>query len=259
MKRLLKLFLMVLFCYLAIGASSEKWNISKSTHFIVHYKAAKEDFVNQVIDQAEKHYEGIAEDLGFRRYNFWLWDNRAKIYIYNDAKDFQVSTGQPEWSSGSANVRDKVIQTYPYARSFFDSVLPHEMGHIIFREFISFDNPASPIWLDEGVASYQEKIRLVFANRMVRKSITDKKMIPLDKLSAISPQDLKDKDEVSLFYSESVSVVNYLVKEFGTDDFVTFCQKLRDKRDFIEALSSVYGFKSMEELNNHWIDYLAGK
>src|SRR3989338_7116526 len=114
------------------------WNEEKSAHFIVYYKNAEERFVRQTIDKAEEYYKSIAENLGFTRYDFWLWDKRAKIYIYDSAEDYQAATGKPAWSGGVAFSHQKVIETYPWAQGFMQSLLPHELGHIIFREFIGF-------------------------------------------------------------------------------------------------------------------------
>src|SRR3989338_28422 len=82
-------------------AEEDKWHIAKSTHFIVHYQYAREDFIEDLIEQAEEYYDKMAEDLGFRRYNFCLWNNRAKIYIYDDAASYQKKTGLPLWSASS--------------------------------------------------------------------------------------------------------------------------------------------------------------
>ena len=120
-----------------LSAFDEKgWSVEKSAHFIVYYKKAQEKFIAQTIDGAEEYYKSIANNLGFNRYEFWTWDKRAKIYIYNDAQDYQEKTGKPAWSGGHAYYHEKVIETYPWAGGFFDSLLPHELGHIIFREFI---------------------------------------------------------------------------------------------------------------------------
>ena len=126
----------------AFAGSTENWNTSKSSHFIVSFKNAPEKFIEELIDQAEGYYDKIADNLGFTRFNFWLWDNRAKIYIYDNAEDYRASTKQPAWSVGSARVQEKLIYSFPYAQGFFETVLPHELGHIIFREFVGSDNPA---------------------------------------------------------------------------------------------------------------------
>ena len=238
-------------CTLLSAQSDTTWNTAKSTHFIVYYKNASEKFVNELIDKAEGYYDKIADDLGFRRYNFWLWDDRAKIYIHDNASDYQQATGLPEWSSGCAYAAQKTIYTFPYARDFFDTVLPHEMGHIIFREFVGFGNKAIPIWLDEGVASYEQEVRFAMGP-FIKSARHDGRFIPLTQLSRLNPQAMPDANMVYLFYAESVNIVDYLIKKFGKEIFITFCQDLRDEKDFRHALSKNYPFRDIGELGEVW-------
>ena len=246
-KYILSVFLFFL-CLSPLFAAAGDWSSAKSTHFIVYYKNTPQDFIDKLTEKAEYCYNKIADDLGFRRFDFWLWDNRAKIYIHDDAASYQAATNQPSWSGGCAIIQEKVIHTFPYAKGFLETVLPHEMGHIIFREFVGFYNQAVPTWLDEGVASYQENSVYSSANRVIMDAIAANRLIKLETLSGINPHLMGDSESVRLFYSESVSVVDYLVKEFGKDSFILFCQNLRDKQDLERAISYVYPFKNLQEM-----------
>ncbi|TAN60783.1 hypothetical protein EPN16_04535 [bacterium] len=247
------------FCVLfsAAYAFDEKgWNVQKSTHFIVYYKDAGENFVKQVSEKAEECYKSIAENLGFTRYNFWLWDNRAKIYIYNNAEDYQEKTGKPSWSGGVAYYHEKVIETYPWAAGFFQSLLPHELGHIIFREFVGGQSNA-PAWLDEGVAMFQEKGKRPDLKQKLLQAIEAKKLIALDKLSQLNIAFVSDKDLVELYYLESLSVVSYLMERFGKDNFVELCHALKERKSFDEAINDAYRvFKNLEELHKAWLRHI---
>ena len=257
MRRTLAFLTALLSLALVYNAYAEqKWLTAKSNHFIVYYRNAPERFIDKLIDQVEYCYDEIADDLGFRRHEFWLWDNRAKIYVYNDARDYQVSTGLPIWSQGAAVPKDKVIQTFLNEKGFFDIILPHEMGHIIFREFVGFNNRAVPIWLDEGVASYQERRKRGLAKNIVKDAIKKETFIPLVKLSRINPKFLSDRGTVNLFYAESITIVEYLIKQFGRESFVFFCQNLRDKKNLDAAIRSAYPFEDIEELDEAWQKYL---
>ena len=257
MKRpLLYLALILLFTKPLAFADESGWKVSTSTHFQVYYKQAPEEFIKQLIDKSEDYYSDIADDLGFTRFNFWLWDNRAKIYIHDNQEDFQAATGQPKWSAGSAQVDTKTIQTFTYAQGFTETILPHEMGHIIFREFIGFDNPASPLWLDEGVACYQEKSRRITADSICREAIKKGDFLGLVQLSRLNQDSLQNGDLVKLFYAEAFSLVDFLMKEFDKDKFVYFCQNLRDKKNFESAVSSSYPFGNIDEFDSAWQKYL---
>jgi hypothetical protein len=256
MRKYILSLLLVLITYNPAIATDNNWHITKSTHFIVYYKNAPENFIRELIDKSEDCYDKIASGLGFTRYNFWLWDNRAKIYIHDNTADYQSATGQPQWSGGSAIPGQKIIQTFPYAQGFFEKILPHEMGHIIFREFVGFNNPAVPLWLDEGVASYQEKPTYAAANAFVRKAINKGNFISLEGLAGFNPYSSASNESVQLFYAESFSVIDFLIKEFGRDKFVLFCQNLRDKKNLDRAIASSYPFSNIRELNDAWQRYL---
>ncbi len=250
MKSLILVFLIILtFFGLAISQDSPKWNEVRSTHFIVYYQNAKQQFIDELITRQEEYYERIADDLGFRRFDFWLWENRAKVYISDDAKGYQEFTKQPAWSLGAAIPQDKIIYAYPEAGNFFERTLPHELGHIIFREFVGFYNPAVPLWLDEGVALYLERgVKGEAWNRLIKEAVKKGTFLESEQLSKFNPHGAGDNEQVSLFYAESAVMVDYLIKEFGKDKFVLFCQNLRDKKDLARAFVSVYPFSNTKEL-----------
>ncbi len=255
MKKYFIIILILVFSFSGAMAQ-EGWNTFKSTHFIVFYKSAPVDFVKLVSDRAEECYKEIAEDLGFSRFDFWLWDDRAKIYIHDDIKAYRSATRQPSWSVGVAYPSLKTIQTFPYADDFLETVLLHEMGHIIFREFVGFNNPGVPLWLDEGVASYQEKNKYPHVNLQIRKAIEEGSFMDLNKLSRLHNLAGLDSRLVHIFYAESFGLVDFLISEFGRDKFVFFCQDLRDKKNFEMAQKAAYPLKDINALDQAWQNYL---
>lgn len=256
MKKFFLASLIILLSSNLFAGQDNSWNVSKSTHFIVYYKGAPAAFIGLVIEKSEDYYGKIADELGVKRFNFWLWDKRAKIYIYDNSKDYLSATGQPGWSAGCAQVQEKTIKTFLNSQGFQETVLPHEMGHIIFRELVGFDNGAVPIWLDEGVASYQEKQRFSGAVGFVKRSLKADNFLPLEKLSAFASVDDASQDSAELFYAESFSIIDYLIREFGKDNFLLFCQNLKDKKDLKMALVASYPFKNIREFEDSWKKYL---
>ncbi len=222
----------------------------------MYYKNAPEEFIERVINKSEDCYIMITEAMGLNRFDFWLWDARAKIYIYDNFKDYNLSTGQPSWSSGVAVPKEKKISTFVESRGFFDSLLPHEMAHIIFREMIGFDNYAVPLWLEEGVSSYHENLRVATTDILVREADEDNKLIPLNNLSRVDLRGMANTSEIQLVYAQSASVAGFLIDGFGSDKFVEFCQYLRDKKDYNGAIKYVYNFSNTEELELAWREYL---
>jgi hypothetical protein len=239
------------------GADTFKWKEQKSEHFLIYYNGANDDFVEEVRNAAEEYYRKISDDLNVRRFKSWTWDDRAKIYIYDD-QDSYVSEGQQMgWSHGVANTRQKIIRTFPAAHGFFDSTLPHELTHIIFRELIGY-KVIIPTWFEEGVAMYHEQARRWGAHEVVRKSINDGTFIPLQDLSNMRLGSGTDPDKINLFYAEAASAVNYLIQEGGEQKFLRFCEKLSSGGEQFEwALQAVYiRYRSLEKLNKDWMEFL---
>jgi hypothetical protein len=228
------------------------WEVKKSKHFIVYYRGeVKSGYIDEIARQAEHYYSRITDYLGYRRFNFWTWDNRCRIYLYKDAQEYINSTGSIGWSRAHVNIRKKEINTYVNQESFFDTILPHEMGHIIFREFVGFYTKL-PLALDEGVACAQEKdnnSRIELAKAMInwQAYIPFENLFKIDKTSLTIP---------IIFYSESASILNFLLESFGRQKFIKFCRRVRDGEAWEKVLFWVYKFDNMADFEKKWIDYL---
>ncbi len=246
----------VLLFFQEVPLFAGEWKEYKKLHFIVYYKNAPLDFVEEVERTSVQYYREITSSLGFTRYKGWNWDERAKIYIYDNNDDYIKSGKQAGWSHGVSSPRDKVIRTFPSAHGFFDSILPHELAHIIFREFVGF-KARIPSWFEEGVAMQQEKAKRWGAHDAVRKAIEEGTFKSLKELSLTRLNYRSSRESVNLFYTESASVVNFLITEYGDQRFNRLCRKLKDGDPFDWALDSVYvRFKNSDELNDRWVKYL---
>ena len=250
------LFFAIFMACVSIADADEKWNQYNARHFMIYYKEIPMDFVRSIERAAEDEYIEIASNLGFRREQNWMSDNRAKIYIYQDADDYTLNSQQYQWSHGTASTGDKTIRTFPSAAGFFDSTLPHEMGHIIFREFVGLDAKV-PLWFEEGVAMYQEKAKRFGSNTQVKEAIKNGKFIPLTELSNMRLYNDSPKDQVEIFYTESASIVYYMIRELGDHRFAQLCRALKEGKDFFEAMEVAYGrFHNWNDLNRAWLNYL---
>jgi hypothetical protein len=247
----------ILFLPLAVLAQERSWQEERSTHFKVFYKNATPAELDALTRKAEDCYESIARQFGFNRFNFWTWDNRAKIYLYDNKEEYARATRGYSWSGGEVLPREKLIQSYAGAPGFLHSILPHELAHIIFMEMVGFNNPAVPLWLHEGVATYQENDTYSSVKAEFASSVREGKYFDLDTLSRMSLRNA-DREQVKLFYTESYSLVKFLVSQFGKDSFVNFCRDLRDYQDLAGALRRIYSFNNLGDFQEAWKRYLLG-
>ncbi len=232
--------------------SSSFWQTKKSQHFIIYYQAAPENFVGELTDKAEDYYNSIMEELGYRRFDFWSWENRAKIYLFNNSADYLEDTRGVTWSGAQVSIKNRMIRTFIGQGIFFDSILPHEMTHIIFREFIGL-NINLPLWIDEGVACSQEKSSLLWRMKSARALIQRDSYLKFDKLSEIH-----DPNSIipGVFYPESASIIVFLLTKYDKELFLDLSRKLRDCVGWQKAILDTYHFTNFEEFETAWKDYM---
>jgi len=257
-----------------------EWKILQSEHFIIYFtpeeKAAKE-----ILRKAESYYNRIAFDLHYSRYDgFWTWGNRAKIYIYPDSKSYMRSTGQPQWSQGAAFYKKRSIVSFAGNTQFSEDVLPHEMAHLIFRDFIGFKGQI-PVWLDEGVAQWEEIPKRKLLQEKVSKLFEDDSLLVLPEMMRLNIRKVSDNTKlyikstvtkegdpgviflsgdnlVGVYYLQAFSVVGFLIGKYGSLSFADFCRQLRDGKRLEEALRVAYSsdIRSINDLEGKWRDYI---
>ncbi len=239
--------------------SQDDWKQMKGQEFIIYYRAdVPEDFVQTTMDTAEEEFKRVADNMGIINNRNRAWENQVKIYIYSERDDYVKNGGQATWSHGSAFAKARTIKTFPEAVGFFDTILPHELGHIIFRDYIGF-TAVVPLWFEEGVAIYQEKAKRLGSKKSVQEAIENGQFIPLTQLSGMRLYKESKAQVVDLFYIESASAVYYLITELGEQEFYMLCDELKNNTPFQEALHKVYlRFRDLDDLNQAWVEYLRG-
>jgi hypothetical protein len=260
---------------------------TKGEHFIV-YTQQEDAQVREILRRAEIYYRGIAERLNFpRRSEFWLWNDRVKIYLYAQKADYTSRTQEPEWSQGVTDYATKEISSFVMSEGFMDSVLPHEIAHLIFQDFYGAESSESPPdWLDEGVAQWAEdqETKRILKDR-ASGLLEDKGLLSLTDIFLVNLSFIKKnpnrlcfrlirskKDRYSViilspdvlidtFYVESGSLVGYLIETLGIFRFAEFCRELSRDKTVQEALEEAYPkqFQSVEDLDDQWRAYLLKK
>lgn len=278
-------------CY----AGSENWQELKDEHFIVYYapadpssvlvssdtKITAENFASQALFEAEKYYQRIAQELGYARYSeFWTWDKRVKIYIYRDRDSYLKSGNYPPWSEGLADYQKKAILSFAGSSSFVDSVLPHEIAHLVFRDFVGINNNI-PLWLDEGVAQWAEEKKHSQSMSIVKLMFLKDSLLTLDDMMKLDIRTIVHKNNVYIrptitrqgdkgvlfltgdalvnsYYLEAASLVSFMIDKFGSMEFSNFCRALRDGKSVEDSVRDVYytHIRDMAEFESCWRKYI---
>ncbi|MDD5018837.1 MAG: hypothetical protein PHH75_07445 [Candidatus Omnitrophica bacterium] len=273
------LFLLCL-CLSPAAAPAQEWDTFKVDHFIIFHQD-EESFARKVGEKAERYYNSIAHDMGYARYSkFWSWENRVKIYIYPDKAEYLKNTNSPEWTEGLADYKNRSIASYAGSENFTDNVLPHEIAHLIFRDFVGFKGDI-PLWLDEGIAQWwttSQKNQLI--QNSAKKLYERDAILSLDDITNFNIQDignfryvkkvqtkdgstailiLSPEQLINTFYLQAASLVGFMRERYGQDRFARFCRDLRDEKPLEKALQSAYAeyFKDLKGLEKAWRAYLA--
>jgi hypothetical protein len=258
---LLALCLVCGLCTLPVPAVAETWQEKTSTHFRVFYQQDSA-FAAAVLDYAEAYYNQIRLDLGLthvvqRDQVPWLWEQRCQIYLYPDRQAYVRATGAPAWSGGFVQYQRRTVYSFLGATAFLEQTLPHELAHLVFREFVGFNNDRVPRWLDEGVAQYAEVGRREGAWGLMRGWLAQDIYIPLDQLSQLRLGHASG-GAAQLFYTQSVTLVHFFLAVYGPRRFIDFCSNLRDGYSVERALSfaTSSSIASLSALEDAWRAFL---
>jgi len=242
---------------LPVLAAAPEWQIIKGKHFLVHY-LDNSSFAEKLAGRAEEYYDSITVDLGFARFdNFWLWENRVKIFIYSSREEFAKATNAPEWASGKAECNKREIFTFPGNDDFMESVLPHEMTHLVFRDFVGFKGEI-PLWLNEGVAQWEESAKRQKLAKIARKLAVGNRHIPFDKVIRMDVKRVIASGQADNFYAQSMSMVGFLIKQHGSEKFRTFCGQIRDGKGLDDSLRFAYpeSMRNISDFEKSWKKYV---
>src|SRR6185436_14320735 len=117
------------------------------------------------------------------------------------------------------------------------------VGHLAFTCLGSI-----PTWLNEGLAVYGEGGPEGDMQALFENAVTDNTLISVRSLSGNFSE---DPTKAGLSYSESYSLVNFLIEEYGQEKMLALLRALRDGATVDEALQITYGF-NIEGLEDAW-------
>lgn len=136
-----------------------------------------------------------------------------------------------------------------------DSVLPHEVSHMIFASH--FRCPL-PRWADEGAATLVEhESERMRQTRLLNQVIKTSKRIPLSQLLRIKeyPRDMQD---VLTLYAEGYSLADYLVQQKGEEGRAVFLAFLGDalQGGWERAFKKHYDISDVSEIEKDWTGWV---
>lgn len=174
------------------------------------------------------------------------------ITVYPSPSEVQEAVKfTSEWAGGLAfpNHNTMIIAGLPGDVDWFNSVIPHEMTHILLDSH-TFNCQGSwmPKWFNEGMAYYSEYI-LVQEDRDFLGEANQSNTIP--RLSSLVITFSQDSDDALLDYLVSSAAVEYLIQEYGSEKMAKLLEHMRSGKMIDPALEAVYGLDT-DSLDAAW-------
>ena len=228
-------------------------------HFVIYYKNRRA--ANNILWKAEAHYKRIVNHIGIQSFRPWEGRDKEKcsIYLYPTKQAYIAATGAPEWSAGIAHSDMARMSLYEGVKGVEFSTLPHELTHILLHELWGVKR--IPTWLNEGMAQFEETDKdLIFRRKKSVKDIVRNaayfELNDLFKMQGIP------RGNVELFYSQSASIVDYMIKDNLRANFGRFLAMMKDGKAVNSALKEAFQWKYKNgagDLEKKWADYIRKK
>jgi hypothetical protein len=160
------------------------------------------------------------------------------------------------WAAGKADVKRREIAGYHEGGAgFAESILPHEMAHLILNDFVGEEH--LPLWVAEGFCQWEQ-----FGRKPVP-FIQDgetRGRLPFAEWVNVDVRRERDPRGAALYYRQAASVVGFMIVTFGGERFGRFCRALRDGKILDKALETAYPGQapSLARLEELWIKHVGG-
>lgn len=183
------------------------------------------------------------------------------VYIYSNVQDLSdtLLLGGREWAGGHAHADLGVIlvAVAPGANQFteMDTLIPHELAHVMLYRALGEAYYKQPAWLVEGIASMVERYPNPDYARALEIASVNDTLIPFTDLCASFPV---DSGSAFLAYAQSQSFVTYIRDSFGVSGLsrltATYSDGFECDLGAAKALSS-----SLDQLDARWRENVLGQ
>jgi hypothetical protein len=229
------------------------WAVAESPNFRVHH-VQKRDLAEQVARAAE-----AARAAAFERWSGpprGDWKPGCNVYLYATAADYAKATNKSASSPGHATykaeggaVTARRLDVRADEPNLLAGVVPHEATHLVLGDL--FAEVPLPRWADEGMAVLSEPRGRIDRYLQTLNACRQRgQLLPLEKL--LAKADYPDAASVTVFFVESVSVVDYLVGVNGPRAFVEFMRDTQ-RGNVDAALKKHYQCANVAELQARWL------
>lgn len=194
-------------------------------------------------EQQARHFGDLTAAAASRAEK-WLGhqlDGPVDIFVYQTQDQFfgALGPGAREWTGAAAFPELRTVFMYLHAnpQSYLDTVVTHEVTHVVFHDATAnpFHEPAR--WLNEGLATWAEQQNANQQASLVR-SDASQGLLAFD---AIGQQFPIDRDQALLSYAEGTTMVQMIVSQHGTAGLARLAAAYRAGATDASALQAATG------------------
>ncbi len=227
--------------------SQHDWQKINSGFVNVHWYSGDQAFAQELLNAAETGLARLKNDAGLEP------DAPIHLYIYGDTEDMKDAIlYEPGWTGGLA-YPDYDIVIIGIAERDVDwgrSTIAHELTHVLVGHLTFSCLGDVPTWLNEGLAVYSEGALDPSSERQLNDAISNDELLTLRSLSGGFSE---VPSRAYLSYSQSYSVVKFMIESYGQEKMNALLISLRDGTTIDDALIKIYGF-DVEGLETLWRD-----
>ncbi len=221
------------------------WQTLTEGHLRLHWYKSDKSFAKGLLANAYNGLARVEKDAGLTA------DQPIDLYIYADNDDMKDAIlYEPSWTGGQAfpEYNIVIIGISPSDLSWGQRAEVHELTHVLVGHLTFTCLGGVPTWLNEGLAVYSEGELDSQSQRQLDDAIKSDTLLTVRSLSG-SFSEVSSKAYLS--YSESYSIVRFLIEKHGREQMTALLVALRDGNTVDEALTQVYGF-NIEGLEDAW-------
>ena len=173
------------------------------------------------------------------------------LFIYANTDDMKEAIlYEPTWTGGMAFPEHDIviIGISPRDLAWGRSTIAHELTHVLVGHLTFSCLGDVPTWLNEGLAVYSEGGLDPASESQLNEAIQGDQLLSVRSLSG-GFSEIPGKAYLS--YSQSYSIVKFLIETYGQDKMYSLLISLRDGTTIDDALIKVYGF-DVEGLEDAW-------
>jgi hypothetical protein len=228
--------------------TNHKWNTLTQGKINVYWYGQNQSFGQAVMSEAQTALSRIASETGATP------DETVNISVYTSDQDYSASVlGAPEWSGGEELSQYNCIFVILDPNDLPDDLpaVDHELTHAVVGQITLNPYNSIPVWLNEGLA-----VHIQFPQGNLPSEFTTALSNAIANNTFISLRSLSDPfsayaDKAYLSYAESVSVVTYLINQYGADKMHQLLNTFKQGSTYDGALQANYGF-DMDGLFTQW-------